>query len=76
MASDKHIGYRVIRGGTLEALCYFWGAGDWESVLGGIRIAAGQGRYEAMEISNASVLTFYTSIDTNGAYFSSGKCMA
>lgn len=76
MASDKRIGYRVIRGGNLEALCYFRGSGDWESVLGGIRIAAGEGRYEAIEISNASVLTLYTSVDTDGAHFSLRKCMA
>lgn len=59
VTAEDRIGYRVIRGGTSEALCCLRGASDWEYALRGIRTAATQDRYEAMEIHNASALTLY-----------------
>lgn len=53
----NHFGHRVIRGGTSETLCYLRGLGDWKYVLDRIRVAAGEGCYEAMEIANVSVST-------------------
>lgn len=52
---DNRIGYRAIRGGVSESLYRLRGADDWESALHAIRTAAEQGRYEAMEIHDASV---------------------
>lgn len=55
VSSDDRIGYRAIQGGNLQALRHLRDAGGWERALYSVRVAAGQGNYEAMEIFNVSV---------------------
>lgn len=50
--SDSRVGYRVIRQQVPEALGSLRNSSNWEYCLMGIRAAAAQGRYEAIEILN------------------------
>lgn len=60
VSSDDRIGYRAIQGGNLQALRHLRDAGDWERALHTVRMAAGQGNYEAMEVVNVSVLPSFS----------------